>query len=1034
MRRRHSLKSKSDLIRRKSTSSVHSVHLEHINPALAERDAHIAAFEAFTRAQGRATANMPLFPPTPDSSPRHRQTDRDIPRHDANGDGLRRRQSVRFVGPFSVQGRTGPTADASTKRNSTDIHGTPSKPEDGDDTGSSHSSVLGLEEVSAPALPPRRPPPRPQRAPPSIALPGISTRYIDALAAEDEYYHPEDDIASMPSSYRRLRRSRSLLTAEEQRKRGGQDSPARLRHIKTPVRGPSPSSTNPRALHPLSKEVASPRATPPLRAPKSMSFLRNRRILPGSRTSRESNRHQLDLDGPNPDEHGEQTTLMAARSTPQLGGKASSIFGSRTRRADPPMRKSLRSGNTTDHSENNDPDTLLGRDDGFKNRARKASRTLKTKLKSLFSMSRSEDSPPTIPAQHIESQRTHVSEDLRSMLESEIGQLHGTDWGSFHQVPSRVPALQTVPANIIRSNRGSLESLKSERERKVSDDRSLTSWTHSGPSTLTSQQQQQWREWEAQRLSVIRENGTHAPSPSMRRPVLGTQLFQNHSHSLVDPIVPHHSTDSQRIYSALMKRIQVIQEKNEDIVEQRKRNFDFKDSDTDCGTPYGLSGVGVSCDTPKAVEYRTAQPIRPPRDPSATPTRSSGNASYGGEQQDGLGRRPQDCSISQDHQACSTEFCKGSTQSSTDPGNAGGFEVESSLISVPRTASPDPFTSRPGERTAPAQELKAFSGRGSAFFGSPSSHLFRTKSPYRRALRQSIHEDNAKRHEGLGLQQQSEVVAQLRVAMNCDNFSDDYRNDGSYSESMYSTDDRDVAEVAIGPGQHFPIEDSRGNGDSPPTYHPAGCHVDSSSSSLDWKTWLSANMAKLESSPPYPAKPSDIKFALPTMPKGFSGGHVREKAQTYEDYEGEVKTPEPTTRKPTLPTSPLAIVEPNVVKPPSQQRPLKRATPPANRTLPENDDPSGVPPIPPKSALRAGPSPLRRAGPNICYSAAHSTSSSPGLSAAVQKQFGLPSRRGGLFKGFNENEVSEESSDEGQYVNHDYQQRKASMDPTDAFI
>jgi hypothetical protein len=210
--------------------------------------------------------------------------------------------------------------------------------------------------------------------------------------------------------------------------------------------------------------------------------------------------------------------------------------------------------------------------------------------------------------------------------------------------------------------------------------------------------------------------------------------------------------------------------------------------------------------------------------------------------------------------------------------------------------------------------------------------------------------------------------------------------------------------------------------------------VDSSSSSVDWKTWLSANIAKLESSAPSPTRPSEIEFALPTMPTSFSGGHVRENAQTYEDYEGEVKTPEPPTRKPTLPTSPLATVEPNVVKLSAPQRPLKRATPPANRKLHENDDPSGVPPIPPKSALRAGPLPLRRAGPNIGYSAAPSISSSPGLSAAVQKQFGPASRHGGLFTSFNKNEVSEESSDEGQYVSHNYRQRKASMDATDAFI
>jgi hypothetical protein len=194
---------------------------------------------------------------------------------------------------------------------------------------------------------------------------------------------------------------------------------------------------------------------------------------------------------------------------------------------------------------------------------------------------------------------------------------------------------------------------------------------------------------------------------------------------------------------------------------------------------------------------------------------------------------------------------------------------------------------------------------------------------------------------------------------------------------------------------------------------------------------------RLESSPPSPSKPSEIEYALPTMPKSFSGGHVRESAQIHEDYDEEMKTPEPPTRKPTLPTSPLATVEPNVVKLPPQQRSLKRTTPPANRrSLHENDAPSGVPPIPPKSALRAAPSLLRRAGPNIGYSVTPSISSSPGLSAAVQRQFGPVSKHACplAIQKNNGRGVSEESSDEGQYISHNYRHRAASPDTADAFI
>jgi len=1033
MRRRHSVKSKSDPRRRKSTSSVHSVHLEYIDPALAQRDAHIAAFEAYTRARSHATADMPLFPPTPDSSPRRRQANRDAPSQDAGNEGLRRRQSVRFVGQFSVAGKTGPVGRQSMKRSSGQMDEDPAKVQDGDGTGSSHSFVLGLEEGLAPTLPLRRPLRRPQRELPSIPLPGIAADYIDALQAEDEYYTPEDDIASMPSSYRRLRRSRSMFTSEEHRTRRSQDSAMAFLGEKTSGCRASPILTNQRPVHPETRYLTSPAIAPILRAPKSMSFLRNRRMLVGSRTSKESARGHLDLDISSPLEARNDKTIMTAQSTPQLGSKASSIFGSRNRQNDHPMRKSLRSGSTTDHVESYDPGATLGRDDGFKTRARKASKSLKTKLKSLFSLSRSEDAPPTIPVQHIESQRTHASEDFGSLLGSEIGQHHAKDWGSFHRVPSGLPSLQTVPANILHSNRGSLESLKSERERKVSDDRSLTSWANSGPSTLTSQQQQQWREWETQRLSIIRENGTHAPSPSMRRPALVTQLFQNQHQGLGDPTISGLAPDSQRIYSALMKRAEEIQKKNTEIIEQRHRNFDFKDSDTDCTASPKPTGAEVLCDTPKAAESGSCKPKRPLfLDPSATPTPASRNISIYAHQDEQSVRPANHPSVRQDMR----EACPGLERN----GTGGGGPAREADTSAPefgaangsREPSPDPFISRSAGRAAPVEELKAFSDRGSAFFVSPTSHLFRTTSPYRRALKKSIEEESARRNEGLSSQQQSsEEGTQIHVIAK----DADYTDGPDYSESVYSTDEREAAEIQ-GASCQLPLaQDSAAGTDPRPTYQPAGCRVDSSSSSVDWKTWLSANIAKLESSTSSPSKPSKIEFALPTMPKCFSGGHVRESAQIHEDHDEELRTPEPPTRKPTLPNSPLATVEPNVVKLSPKQRSLKRATPPTNRTsLHENDIPSYVPPIPPKSALRTAPSPLKRAGPNIGYSITPSTSSSPGLSAAVQRQFGPVSRRAGIVTGCRNNDASEESSDERQYANHVRRQGPVGIDDTDAFI
>lgn len=44
------------------------------------------------------------------------------------------------------------------------------------------------------------------------AAKGAAGDYINTLFTSEEYYTPEDDIASMPSSYRKLRKSRSMFT------------------------------------------------------------------------------------------------------------------------------------------------------------------------------------------------------------------------------------------------------------------------------------------------------------------------------------------------------------------------------------------------------------------------------------------------------------------------------------------------------------------------------------------------------------------------------------------------------------------------------------------------------------------------------------------------------------------------------------------------------------------------------------------------------------------------------------------------------
>ncbi|KAK3372392.1 hypothetical protein B0H63DRAFT_439552 [Podospora didyma] len=1012
LRRRQSVKSKPDLKRRKSTSSAHSVHLEHIDPAVAQRDAQIAACQAYTRAQSRTQADMSLFPPTPDSSPRRNLTDfrgssRDdsvTPRHGReNSTDLRRRQSVRFVGSCSAQGRVYQDPIPYSRHNRKEMGPESAQVPDECDTNSTRSYALEGRDGHLAVRKPRQP----SREPPPVPLPGIAAGYFESLVAAEEYYTPEDDIASAPSSYRRLRRSRSLFTSDDQVAiRKSQEGSISILSGKLPSSQQLPASNPRRMLQFDHKEKNAPSTTTVLRGPKSMSFLRNRATRSASNASRDGNMRSHGL--------AEKELDSGGQDSQQLTPKTSTFFGSKPRRNDPEIRKSLRSSHSIDGIGETDANlrTPQSKDEGFKTKARKVSKSLKTKLKTFFSLTKSEEEPASIPDQHIDSQKTHVTEGFASLLSShaDLESHDEQDWGSIHRVPAKMPSVQTVPANLIRSNRGSLESLRSERERKISDDKSMTSWVHSGPSTLTSQQQQMWKELERQRLSIITENGMHTPSSSFPRKALGTQLFQHGDSEIGKPGPPGPIVDSQRIFSALMKRSKAVK-KQASFTEEQQRHLGTENAHPLRAISSAESLRGPLEGTPKTIRFVAShQNICNRTDPTATPTRGpktdrlpdhrgiTASQFRTGSPATLSSRQLRLEQATKEAIGLCAAFKAGRSRSGTDTSTTS--EITDSKPSsevhkdLPKSASLPPLIEEP----------KPLTDRGSAFFGSPTSHLFRTASPYRRALRKSMEEERGAK------QQQESLLSEVRVSENGtqihrfntpDNTirtNSESATNPDYTESVYSTDDYTTGAGQDGRDGSNKCEPPAAARESipmstPVTYQPAGYRADSSSvSSIDWKALLSANIAKLEPSPNAP-KPSEIEFALPTMPKNYTSGHFRESAQINNDYDDEdtEELYEPPTHRPTLPTSPLAVVEPNVVKLSPIQRSVKRTTPPSStsRPLMENDSPTGVaPPIPVKSPLRAVPSTLKLTRPSTSRSVTPSVSSSPGLTAAVQRQFG----------------------------------------------
>ncbi|KAK4176872.1 hypothetical protein QBC36DRAFT_212968 [Triangularia setosa] len=1002
MLRRRSIKSNSDLNRRKSTSSTHGVHLEHIDPALAQRDAQIAACQAYTRAQSRANAEMSLFPPTPESLPTRQGSKSsswgrdDIGSSHLNREGeqgLRRQQSVRFVGPCSVRrkksaGNLKPEGGS----NSEDLKTDQVSMQEECGSNGVQSYILG-NDIQLPPQPSHQP----RRVPPPVPAIVMATDYLGVMAAEEDCYTPEDDKASAPSSYRRLRRSRSMFSSETQSITRDQDTPTPPLNGKSLSSRPLPGSQSRRLFHSEPKQPKVEMAVPQLRAPKSMSFLRNRHLLrSGSSTGRDnSTRVACVIEASDVEE---ERSEAAEHDKVPSGSKTAALFGSRSRRAGSGMRKSLRSSSSESPPPEKTPIPLAEKSDGLKHKARKVSRSFKTKLKSFFTLSRSEEEPPSIPSQHIEAQKTHVIESfgnaINHTLDTEDDVQSEYDWRPIHNVPAKIPSLQNVPPNLLHSNKGSLESLRSEsqRDRQVSDE-SLTSWVHSGPSTLTSQQQQQWREWERQRLSVIKENGMHAPSSSVRRKALGAHLFEQPVNGNNIPATLHTVTvDSQRVYSALMKRMKTLNDQVSQAVEQQPRAaWDFRETapvipvmDVEELTPVvsQLDGNKESTDTSDDI--------------LDTPTRVSRKTNPGDRQRVG------NQGIAVPHRG----YLDGTRREAI--GICAAFDVGKSMASSADTDGPVVGIPEPSGKDglplfAPTThhghpvEDGTGSSRDSVTLGSPTSHLFRTRSPYRYALQRTMEEDQRAWSRPVPVyvsnSQESDDCTQIHASKRNGQQSEidsDSETDEDYTESIYSTDEVEAAPVPIASSVDANDRDPKvvaGHfSQGPVTYQPAGYRESSTVSSGDWKMWLSANIAKLDSSPT-PTRPADVEFALPTMPKNFSRGHVREPAQIYHDDDADYF--EPPTRKPTLPTTPLTPVEPNILKLFPTQRSVKRTTPPSamGKTLPENDSPGGPPPIPARSALR--PSPLKISRPGTGRSTtAPSINSSPGLTAAVQRQFG----------------------------------------------
>ncbi|KAI9715090.1 MAG: hypothetical protein M1812_006208 [Candelaria pacifica] len=532
------------LRRAKSTSSARNQSpskQEPIDPEVARRHALAAANFAFEQAAGRRANKI--------SSEEGLQARQSM--DDQREAFLSRRQSVHFTRP-SQFART-QQLNRHDKSNKT-----PSKTNASDNANFATSGQRLRSESSG------------EKAESSSTVSGLLEQYLT----------PVDDIASAPSSYRRLKKAKSMYTPREQ--------PSIIYYNGTPNNVRQTITTN---------KSGADEPRPVLKAPKSLSFLRRG----GDREPNLVHQNQ-----------GQDRAIQLARDRyldqlekQRLKERPSSMFTPLARRQQKAMKKTVRTSSHTSYgsaisSTNEQTQSPRDREKGFGYRARGLSASLKSKIKKVFQ--RSSEANDRVPVQQIDASRSHYGDNLVvSGIEQYYRDIPVPDTETLSRIQSRVPSLHMVSSNPqIRSRAGSVSSIYSADSTMNSKSR-VTSWTNStAANTLAT------RQVVDKRLSVIQElGGPHVPSSSIKRYNQGGEVHSNFKAPMQgSSATSYHSSpvDSRRVYSALMKRL------DRDSPSARQEEAEFVQ-----GSDYGGTGFAVSSTSGRPgsiASYRTSTTIR----------------------------------------------------------------------------------------------------------------------------------------------------------------------------------------------------------------------------------------------------------------------------------------------------------------------------------------------------------------------------------------------------------------------------------------
>ncbi|KAM3083866.1 hypothetical protein ACMFMF_001226 [Clarireedia jacksonii] len=910
--------------RRKSTSSFRSRH-DTIDPAEAQLHAQAAAAYAFARAQERnstdpsrlarnnsATNHQNL------SQPRQQEVNSNL-----GNQALKRQQSVRFVGPNAVNRRksTGRKTEPPT------LIGKPN-------TATLRPVAL---TTNAPVPAVYRPPSRSSSLGKGSLDRSAAQNYASTTAF-DEYYTREDDFASTPSSFERhaeraIRKSKSMF------------NPLGRPNVFYSNGSPDRITNNSNTPRSQENEI-------PLRAPKSMSFLR------GGSCERNDEAVQMARD-----RFFVQATEQRLREQPSF------ILRSKASRQEKPFRKSLRSSSgksgTTDSTESS-------RELGLKDKARKVSQSLKNKLRKVFG--RSKEESVAIPPQQVDAVETHVRAyaGQLSTNHDDFLDIPQPDHAAFAHVATRVPSLRAIASNQqLRSRAGSVRSFQSD----LSDDKSrVTSWTNNSTvNTINSQGPRSQQQERDQRLSIINETGTHISKASFHRPNVKNQFsaypaFHRPGHAQGPR---PGGVDSARVYSALMKRLDqhsshavpaVLQQASTETLRADQPTHDQSDSVKSTRSqqkPWirqvSQDGTFVAESVEKHVQDCQL---------GAVPSVYFANTSEDpfGQAYDFRSTNSQDSS--QSHSSDDVFFFKPASNNGNPfergqfSKSSGGCSLTDAEVHYHPTQDPSGLTQQEkADRDDPMPNTKVIREARSAFFGGSTFRIDRTTSPYRRALADTdasvIKNDNALARQSSSTRN----VSPHRYPATVSTTDDDYYSESVYSRTTGAYNSQAESCESIVPIVGLPTmpsEKSSGGGAviiNSTTYrssHPR--HRDQSSAgSNEWKQWMSSEVARLE-------RPENgTSHTMRTSSNDYHVRHRREHAQMTDDDTDVVQKRIPAVKQP------LGLVQQTAYSSAGQQ-PLKPIL--KNRSATSLNEigeaPNWIPqapPIPPPLPTR---SPLRQ--------------------------------------------------------------------------